>query len=347
MKNLLLVLFIIVSQLSFGQSEYNYSGNSYKFSGYNDLIYLVPAVKNKTVEVITTRNKGRKVYHYEKSFNEFAKVTEEAKIKKGERLVTRQNAYDKNGKITNAKIFKKGSLREQFIITRNEDGLQTAFENKNGKGKLKSKSVWEYVPNQKCMKSSTLYKKEGTQVKKQWSYEYYGDCEKKQSVLTNGKGKVLKIWTYDCKKEGEELTKKKDVNQICKWEETDENFLIKVQQNFDEKGRIMKTVAKYRAVDTSLVSYKRYNSDNELISESNYDPDTKKNLGYTLYKKGKIKYATTYEYDGERVLSYMWERKGKVQYKSEYIYNDNKELVEMKSFNKKMELNSSTVLAYK
>lgn len=346
MKNITLTLFVIANQFCVAQSEYNYQGSTYMYSSQDYLLYLIPAVKNKTVEITTTRNKRKKVYHYEKTFNEFGKVTEEVKIKEGERILTKQNTFDANGNIIQAKKYKKGRLEEESTITRDEEGRQTAFQNTNGKGKIKSKSAWEYMPNFKCLKSSTLYKKNGTEVKRQWKYEYYGDCEKKQSVLSDGKGKILKTWTYDCKKEGEELTKKKDVNQICKWEETDENFLIRVQQNFDEKGKLVKMVAKYRASDTSLVSYKRYNSKNELTSESTYNPDTKKNLSYTSYKNGKVRYATTYEYDGERVRSYMWEQNGKMQAKSEYIYNDNYELVELKSYNRKMELNSTTILAY-
>lgn len=347
MKNLLLITSLLILQTTFAQSEYNYQGRTHQYSNIEDIVYLVPAVKNKTVQVKTTRANNKKVYHYEKTFNEFAKMTEQKKIKKDEVQLTNSNTYDSKGKVIARKSFKNGKLKSHYQYVLNEDGRRIVYEKTDGKGKLKAKSTWEYMPNAKCLKSSVSYKKDGTSTKKMWNYEYYGDCEKKQSTLTDGKGKVLKTWTYDCKKEGEELTKKKGVNQICKWEETDDNYLIKVQQNFDEKGKIIKMVSKYRSADTSLVSYKRYNSDNELINVSEFNPDTKKVLSYKFYKKGELRSENIYKYDGERILASTWIRKGKEEYKSEYIYNDNKELIEMKSFNNKMKQTSLTTLAYK
>lgn len=327
------------------QSEYNYQGRMF-YTGAEDIIYLVPAMKNMTVRVKTTKLNSKKVYQYEKTFNEFAKVTEEKKIKKDEVLLTNSNEYNEKGELIDRKYFRNGKLKRVYEYTRNEKGKITNYENRDGKGKLKAKGTWEYMPNAKCLKNSVSYKKDGTTAKRMWNYEYFGDCEKKQSTLTNAKGKVIKTWTYACKTEGEELVKKKDVNQVCNWEETDDNYLIKVQQNFDEKGKVVKMVSKFRSSDTALVSYKRYNSDNEMTSESVFNPDTEKELSYSYYKNGKLRSERTYEYNGEQILSYAWNRKGKIRYKSEFIYNDSSELVEMKSYNKKMKQTSLTSLAY-
>ena len=157
---------------------------------------------------------------------------------------------------------------------------------------------------------------------------------------------MLKKWTYDCKKEGEELIKKKDVKQICSWEETDDKHLIKVQQTFDEKGNVVKMISKYRSSDTSLVFYKRYNSDNELTFESVYDPDIKRQLYYKSYKNGKVKSQTNYKYDGVKVVSYTWSRKGKVKYKTQYEYGHDSQLVAMKSYKNEDKVTRITSISY-
>ena len=266
-------------------------------------------------------------------------------IKKGDSVLTEVVEYNVNGKVVNRKNYKNGELKSENKISRDKQDRQISYSSFK-RNKLKTKSNWEYRKNEKCLDNSVLYKNDGATLKKKWTYEYYGECEKKQSTLTNSKGKVLKKWTYECKKEGQELIKKKDENQICAWEETDDAHLIKVQQTFDEKGKVIKMVSKYRSADTSLASYKRYNSNNELIYESGHNPDIKKQLYYKSYRKGKLKYQTIYKYDSENLISYAWYRNGKIRNNTKYEYNKHNLLVAMKSFRNEEKVSRITSISY-
>ena len=130
------------------------------------------------------------------------------------------------------------------------------------------------------------------------------------------------------------MTKKKDVSQVCRWEETDDKHLIKVQQTFDENGKVVKMVSKYRGADTSLMSYKKYNSDNELTYESIFNPDIAKQLYHKSYKNGRVRYQTIYKYDGENLVNYAWYKRAKMKYNTAYEYDQESQLVAMKSFQK-------------
>jgi hypothetical protein len=345
MKNLLLTAFVCSFSAITAQSEYNYD-YYHNSSLSQDIVYMVPGVKNKTVTIETKNVRTGKTYHYQKTFNEFAVLTEEKKIKKGEASLTKAFKYNKEGKLLNSKRYKNGKLTSEIQIERDDKNRKTSYKYFKRNNTLKNQSAWKYKTNEKCMDKSTLYKRDGVSVKKKWNYEYYTACEKKQSTLTNGKGKVLKIWTYDCKKEGEELTKKKDVSQVCTWEETDDKHLIKVQQTFDEKGKIVKMVSKYRSADTSLISYKRYNSDNELTYESVFNPDIEKQLYHKSYKNGRVRYQTIYKYVGENLVNYAWYRRAKMKYNTTYEYDQESQLVAMKSFQKEDKVSKITKVSY-
>ena len=337
------ILFFSFSTL-IAQSEYNYSSNYFN-STVEYMVQNIPGVKNQTILVQSKNARNGKVYEYKKSFNDFALMTELVSIKKGEEVLAEKAEYNSNGKIINRKSYKNGKIHSEYNIVRDQEDREVMYESFK-RGKLKTKSDWSYKPNQKCLDYSQLFKKDGITIKRKWTYEYYDECEKKQSILINSKGKVLKKWTYDCKKEGEELTKKKDVSQICKWEETDDAFLLKVQQTFDEKGRVRKVVSTYRSVDTALVFYKYYNSDNELTYETEFDPNTKKTMYYKSYKKGEIKYQGNYTYEGEKQTGYAWYKNGEKQYSTEYEYNDSMQLIAITSYRDENKVTHMTTISY-
>ena len=81
MKNLLMVALVRSFLAIRAQSEYNcdYYHNS---SVSQDIVYMVLGVKNKTVTIETKNVRTGKTYHYQKTFNEFAVLTEEKRLKK-------------------------------------------------------------------------------------------------------------------------------------------------------------------------------------------------------------------------------------------------------------------------
>jgi len=105
-------------------------------------------------------------------------------------------------------------------------------------------------------------------------------------------------------------------------------------------------VFKYRIADTSLISYKSYNGDNELTKESVFNPDIEKQLYNKLYKNGRVRWQTTYKYDGENVVNYAWYKRAKMKYNTAYKYDQESQLVAMKSFQKAAKLSKVTTVSY-
>lgn len=346
MKNSVLILLLICSNCIYAQSEYNYN-NEYFHNYYNNLVYNIPPVKDKTVEIKMMKVRNGKTNLFTKQYDSEGKLLSYYNLKDGVSIPVELNTYEVNGKLISQKRYREGKLKYELAYQRDEQGRKTSYEKLKKNGKLKTASSWVYQSADKsCFQSSTLYKKDGETIKKLWNYDYYSACEKKQSTLSNGKGKVLKIWSYDCKHEGEELTRKKNESQICKWEETDGKYLIKVTQSFDEKGRVYKSISTYTIADSVLVNYKKYNAKNELSYETNYVPETKAILNSISYKKGKEKYKTSYTYKGEQLINYASLKKGKKIYSIEYLYNADEMLVGYKAYSKDDELRTNCVLVY-
>lgn len=346
MRELVICVLICFTSFVSAQSEYNYLRDYYHYS--NNLIGMIPGQKGQTVEVQTTVAKNGHTYSYLKSYDDFANLIKSEKTEKGKTTLLQSNTFNEEGAVLERKIYSKGKPWQVYQFKRDTANRVTSFK-KIRKGKLKTYNVYSYnTPNKWCYLQSISYKKDGISIDKQWDYEYYDNaCDKKKSVLKNGKGKVLKTWTYDCKEEGEVITKKKDVKQVCKWEETDGNFLKKVYQSFDEKGRTYTNVQLYRLVDTVIVSSIVTYEDSSRY-EVIYNPDIKKVINSrSISRKGKVTHEYTYAYKDEKLLNSAYKRKGKEIWKREYTYDSNDLLVAFKYFGKEEKLTYSGTLAYK
>ncbi|MBL4707599.1 MAG: hypothetical protein JKY48_04070 [Flavobacteriales bacterium] len=343
MKNLLTGVLAFLTITSFAQGEYNYE-STWWLRHNKSIVYNVPGVKNKTVDITTTRIKNEKKLHYKKQYDSNGNLTKYSKVIKGKELTLSQNSYDDRGNVLHVKQFKEnGKPKEELKIERNTEGKKLKLE-RYQRGKLKYTKNWNYKP-EGCIEMSTTHKSNG-KLSYKWIYEYYSECDKKRSVLLKANGKVKKEWTYDCKQEGEQLEKKKDVTQVCKWEEVDGDYLVKVYQSLNGKGKTYKTVSTYRSSDTAIVKVQRYNDKEELTSTYTYDFSYKKPLAYAYYRKGKPRYETIYTYENGSISSYLSKRKSKVTHKAIYVYNEDNQLTQMKSFKKGEELSRITEISY-
>ncbi len=340
MKIIIPLLFVFSVASTYGQGEYNYE---YFFaSAYTGQFKNPEGIQKLTYEVKTHKN--GKVKKYEKEFNDGGKLTSYGFYEDGAIIYKSKNKFDEANFLIQQEYFKdNGKLRTKSIGLRDEDGKLTEYSKFKGEDKLLTYSTWTYNSSA-CILNSTNYKKNKEEIKRKWSYEYYEECEKKQSTLTNGKGKIIQTWTYDCKAEGEELVKKKDVTQMCKWEESDGKYLIKVTESFNEKGEVYKTISKYNLADTSLIEWKRFNGENEIEYESTYNPDTKKILTYVSYKNGKVRSSQKYKYENGQLISMSRiYKKNTTEYKYEYKEN---RLMASKFYNKDGELAKTTTYEY-
>ena len=161
----------------------------------------------------------------------------------------------------------------------------------------------------------------------------------------NGSGKVLKIWSYDCKEEGQQLAKKKNESQICKWEETDKDFLIKVTETFNKKGEVVKNVSKYTLSDTAIVEWTTYDSDGNIQNHQTFDKDYNVPLLQEYYQKGKIYSKREYIYQENKLVTIKYLKKGVFMNETRYQYEKDR-LVETHSINKKNEVSKTVRFSY-
>lgn len=333
MKKLIVLIEITYSVSLFAQPEYNSMNWIYSFDYKKPLVSLIPAVEAIDVDLQVTYAKNGKVKKYRSVYDQFGNLTLHGEYKDNDFQVMNENKFNEKGKVLQTKRFKKGKIKREVTFAWNEKDKITHLKHIKNGDKLVTIGKWTYK-DEDCLVSSVRYKDDSETIDREWRYEYYDDCQKKRSVLLNGKGKVKKEWTYDCKEEGEVMEKKKDVTQVCKWEESSGEYLTKVIQSFDDKGRTFKSVSKYRIADTALVSYKRYNHKEELTYEASYDFDPKRPLKTLIYKKGEVFRTYEYKYIGDQLVAYNSYRKGKNTSKLTYTYNDQKQLASFSTYRK-------------
>jgi hypothetical protein len=299
-------------------------------------------IKVEQLQYVLINKKGEKS-QYVKEFNEYGKVVKYYKNDPEKGQVPLYDFEYEEGMLTQAKSYRKGKANITIKKTLNDYGRVLESTRINKRGKVVVRNTWEYNTDS-CLVASTRYKRNG-KVKRKWAYEYYDKHNKSRSKLYNGKGKLLNVWTYDCKQEGEKLSKKEDTTQICKWDETSLDYLFRVYQTFNEKGKIRKYVRKYTREDTAIVESTTYDENDNMLYHSTYDKSYKKPLLSEGYRKGKLRYCYKYEYDNDKIISYTYTKKGKLRSKYENKYEGDR-VVEQKRFNKKGELSLTVKLKY-
>jgi len=346
----LLFTSLLVANLCNAQVEHNYVYTNFSTQ-------LAPSYHSKVPDGVTsitlsTENfktglfglGGNKTASFKNTYNSEGLLLTSNMLKDGDFQLTKKNEYNEDGKLLKLEVYNKnGKLNSAITIKRNSDNEYLEYAFFSGNKKLRYFKTWSYNEDGNA-KESNHFKGKNKKLKKKWVYEYYEDGQKKQSTLYNSKGKVKQIWSYECKQEGEELSPKKDVSQICKWEESDGKYLLKITQSLNEKGKRYKSVYKYNIADTSLVEAKYFNDENKLYSMGTYDSSMKKPLSLISYKNGNILSETIFKYEKDRLISYSYSYKNKTT-KREYEYADNK-LALLKTYNKHGELAKTTTYQY-
>lgn len=337
---------VITISNSIAQQEYNNYFDMQTYWLRIDPIYNQPNNTIEKIKVNYKRPNKEKGSTNIATYNNLGKLVELSSLnKKGIEIPGIQKTYDKNGNEMSVTRFKKGKIKISTTFQRMEDGQMLSYETINKTGKIIRKGTWTYNEN-KCLIESSLYKKGGKKIKNRWVYEYYDKCKRSKTTLYKGNGKIINSWSYDCKAEGEKLTAKKNETQVCHWEQSSVDFLTYVYQTFDEKGKIVKYVTKYTAIDTLPVEHYQYDKNDELRSKDTYDKSFKKPLHRYYYKKGKLFIESKYTYMDSLQTSYEWIKKGVVQSKYEFSYNEKNLLSTQKWYGKKGKLNSIVTLTY-
>jgi hypothetical protein len=240
----------------------------------------------------------------------------------------------------------KGKLKSSTTYKRDIAGHLISLITTNKKEVITNKNEWFYNADS-CLMKSINYTKRGEKINLTWEYEYFSPCQKSKSKLYKGNGKLLKEWTFDCKEEGEILTKQKKTNQVCKWEEVDANFLSYVTQTFNEKGETVKNVTKVNKRDSSLVEIKSFNKDDKLVYHATYLNDRNKPmLTKSMKPNGKLYYENKYEYEHGKTVLHEMKYKDRLYFRSVYTYDKNNNLTELKQFDRKNRLSKTIQLVF-
>ncbi len=336
MKSLVTIFLFLASFNSNAQNSYNfYFDWDARLLNENPLSEDMRGVV-KEVKIKRTFPKEKNNNSVQKNYDENGFVTfYEVNNRAGELKQKSEAQYNAKGNVTLYRRYSEKGIQREKINAYDDQLRITETVIKNGKGKISQRSTWVYGTGQ-CATASTLYKKGGQKINKIWNYYHYKDCDPSKTTITNSKGKIIKTWTYDCKKEGEQLTKKKDETQVCKWEESDGKYLTRVFQNFDEKGRVTKTVQKYTIADTLILSLITYNGEDKIQYKITYDQSFDRQTSYVSYDKtGKEKYRNESLFSNHKMQSRVILSKGKKISETFYSYNDKGWLVKIESFDKK------------
>ena len=354
MKYIIITITLLISSnFAFSQTNFNpkWEYNWYVMpeweAKYTPIDYK-PEVGTKSVIFEDNRFKKKKVYKFIKEYNDKGKLKAyyEVKDDKKQALFLLERDTIKRTELIKSFHHKKGHQTTELYSEYGERGEFTLRIMKNKKGKVDDKRTWTYNDNGNIL-SSKYFKNGSDKVIYEWNYEWYDKNQKSKSILKNGKGKILQIWTYDCKQEGEQLEKKRDVKQVCKWDEVDEKYLTEVSETFDERGRTTRYVSKFNISDTSIAQTIQYDHKNRVKRLSEFHGDYDKPTLYIVYHKGKEKYKNIYTYNEQgQEIEYVSYWKGKMTRKSVSTYDENNMLVNMKKYSKKDQLERDVNLKY-
>ena len=338
MKSLFFAIVIWCSSSLFGQSSGQLEYNLYNVPEFN---YKVTPIKDKVVEGVKEVNytivnpKRENKVHYNKKFNENGEMTSLKKTYKDKDILMYTLDFDSINHLKVHKIYKEktGKLKSESIHIMDEKGISIERIIMDGKGKIQVRRTWIYNEFGNLI-NSKIYKTGGEKVFKEWYYEYYDGKTKSKSYVIDGKGKVLATWTFDCKEEGEQVDIKKDVTQVCYFDEVTDKYLIEVKQNFNSKGQSRKSVWKYNKSDSSLAESANYDQKDRLKYMTKYNGDFKSETFFASYRnngKERFKRETSYDSDGKLVeVKSYW--KGKLKSVTKRYYDRNERLQNVEKY---------------
>lgn len=343
MKNLLFYYILLSSITIYAQDEYNYNSD-WVVASVNIWPVYIPqdSVAQKIEFEIQRKKKTEKLY---KTFDANGHLLDYVTLDKNnvERPWVRLR-YDNKGNLIETYVYKRKKLKYKRVASFNENNKPVEEITTNKKGNISNRKTW-YYRNGLCQDSSFYYKGTNTVPHYMWVYKYYNDCSKEKSLLYK-KGKLKNTWSFDCKQEGEKLEKKKNTTQVCRWEKTSADTITKVEQLFNEKGKMEKHVFKYTAADTLPLAWLVYNEREELKRRTLYDKSFDRHLKYEFYRKGKAWITREYTYSNNLLIKEIIFDKNKITETFLYEYDNKGKVVVVKRNSKYKYLNYTTRLNY-
>lgn len=341
MKGILLVVALTIYNLLNAQMYHGYHYDKIQMEAQNRPLYYKPIQNVEHITMTLKDSKGKESV-YKKQYNENNDLTMYEYIKKGQKEKLYTLEYNKHNLLERTELIEKGEKVYSRQLNHNEDKKILSDVKTSSNGKKLWKKYWNYS-NEGCLMEQGMYRK--GKLKSKNVYEYHSPCELSKNHFYNGKGKLKKTWSYDCKSEGEELKPQKNTTQVCRWEESDGEFLLKIYQTLNDKGKLEKVVTKL-TLDTLPLESSSYNMQGELIYSSTYDKDYSKPIKSVFYHKGNPRWSYEYQYEAGQKTNYKFFFKSKLKRESIYTYRDDGLLVKFESKDKKGEIDKTITLDY-
>lgn len=255
MKSTILIFLLLLAGIVDAQTgEYYFISNPYEYDGYNltaDAKQTRIANKVKTItETTSTFKKGN---------------PEKATLK------TVYTLNEKGETIMKEEYDTKGQLMRRHSFVLNDSGWVEQKKIVDGKGKVlyqydkkydlltgniisyeyrkndKLKSKYTSVYSGKNLTERVVYKKDGENVYRRFSYSFNSDLKLQTTHLYDGKGKLVHTWNHECLPEGELMAARKDTTTICKMrEESADGHFVNYVKSVNEKGELTTTTIWFR-----------------------------------------------------------------------------------------------------
>ena len=267
--------------------------------------------------------------------------------------VTETEGFKKNGKIVIHQLFKYDDNNRNIEYTGLKSNDKFFYKNTNvydingnvidyryyykRPDNMIYHMVYRYDDKKNMIENEGYDKK--NRLYERTTYSYYDDGSKKQTILYDDKGKVDRIWNFDCNPVGTaEHDKLKDTTKVCIKYETDKNgnkIKIKEENNVREENNIrgslfqryVRNISKFD-VNDNLIDFTSYKKNGKVIKHWSRDYDSKGNAkDYVIYKRNsneiKVRYVYTYDNSGNMVETVSYKNSDKPDKIWKCIYEQN------------------------
>lgn len=297
-----------------GESYYSLNSDFYPF----DQQQIRDHFSGQTLEYTFTNKKGKVSYQTQTSLNAKGRIERVYRIKDNNRYLSSTNNYYRDSLLQERTEYRNGKMNSSMVLSYNEDYKMTGQENFR-RGKLNYSSEMNYSNGQ--LTETKVFTGKKRKMSNRYEFEYFGNEQRKETRIYDRKGELKSKIRYECKDEGTDELKKNE-KMVCIYEEGEKDFFKTINYTKTRKGNT-KTISIFRASDSSIVEYLRYNEKEELQTKITYHPDLKKIVSSEYFNKGNLRFANHYEYKGELLTKQWYENKKGKGTSTEFTYTEN------------------------
>jgi len=264
---------------------------------------------------------------------------------KGKELLKNTYAYNSDSLIIETVNYKKEKEVKKNTIAYNKyhEITEHIFYKR---GKIKAKTTSEYDSTR--IVQSKYFKNGSSDYKWKWVYTYYDKKSRKSSMIYKSGDKLKYTWNYDCKPEGELLSKHKDSSLICLRTEFDKDSnKTYINREFNELGKPRKVVTVF-SKQKKVIEYDVYHGSNIPDFSFKYNKITgeiEQQIFYNFKGNERWKISNTFD-SNNNIVEEDGYRKGVLNFKSIRLYNARNLITGETNFNKQNEVENTTKFEY-